>query len=103
MAKRKSVTEGKTKQSDHDQSSGSSHAHKGSVDEEGNGMLDTPAPEPGTKQEQHAMSGPEFNARVARKAYELFEGRGGETGRDVEDWLEAERRVKEEILRESQS
>jgi hypothetical protein len=45
------------------------------------------------------FSGPEFNARVARKAYELFERRGRQEGHDVEDWLEAERLVKEEILK----
>ncbi|MGH7233013.1 MAG: DUF2934 domain-containing protein [Nitrospiraceae bacterium] len=45
----------------------------------------------------------EFNARVARKAFELFERRGGDSGRDVEDWLEAERLVNEEIRKESQS
>jgi hypothetical protein len=38
----------------------------------------------------------EFNARIARKAYELFERRGRETGRDVEDWLEAERLIRQE-------
>ena len=30
---------------------------------------------------------------VARRAYELFQSRGGETGHDVEDWLEAEREL----------
>jgi|GEM_PF-1620217 hypothetical protein len=45
----------------------------------------------------------EFNARVARKAYELFQARGGDEGRDVEDWLEAERLVKEELLQQSQA
>ncbi len=45
----------------------------------------------------------EFNARVARKAYELFDARGRDEGRDVEDWLEAERLVKEELLRQSQA
>ncbi|MER3422841.1 MAG: hypothetical protein C4293_06025 [Nitrospiraceae bacterium] len=43
----------------------------------------------------------ECSARVARRAFELFERRGGGAGRDVEDWLEAERQVKEELLRES--
>jgi hypothetical protein len=38
----------------------------------------------------------EFNARVAKKAYELFERRGGAGGRDLEDWLEAERLVRQE-------
>ena len=41
------------------------------------------------------FSGPKFYARVARKAYEVFEGRGADHGHDVEDWLEAERQVKE--------
>jgi hypothetical protein len=41
----------------------------------------------------------EFYARVARKAYELFEQRGGEHGHHVDDWLEAERLVKEEMRR----
>jgi hypothetical protein len=41
----------------------------------------------------------EFNARVARKAYELFERRGHETGNDVQDWLTAEQLVKDEIAR----
>jgi hypothetical protein len=45
----------------------------------------------------------EFNARVARKAYELFEARGRDEGRDVEDWLEAERLVKEELVQQSQA
>ena len=44
---------------------------------------------------------PEFNARVARKAYELFERRGGDTGQDVQDWLEAERLVREEMQQEN--
>ena len=38
----------------------------------------------------------EFNMQIARKAYELFLRRGGESGRDVEDWLEAERLVRQE-------
>jgi hypothetical protein len=44
---------------------------------------------------------PEFNARVARKAYELFERRGGDEGQDVQDWLEAERLVREEMQQEN--
>jgi hypothetical protein len=30
---------------------------------------------------------------VARRAYDLFVSRGGQHGRDVEDWLEAEREL----------
>ena len=47
----------------------------------------------------HPFKAAEFNARVARKAYELFERRGGGTGNDVQDWLTAEQLVKEEIAR----
>jgi hypothetical protein len=32
---------------------------------------------------------------VAHRAYELFLERGGEHGHDVEDWLKAEREVRE--------
>ena len=31
---------------------------------------------------------------IARRAYELFEARGGEHGHDVEDWLEAQSELK---------
>ena len=34
---------------------------------------------------------------VRRRAYELFEARGRQPGRDVEDWLEAEREVKRHL------
>jgi len=32
-------------------------------------------------------------ARIARRAYELFQDRGGEHGRHEEDWLTAEREL----------
>jgi hypothetical protein len=41
-------------------------------------------------------SAEDFDNRVARKAYELFEDRGRTPGEDVEDWLEAERLIKSE-------
>lgn len=34
--------------------------------------------------------------KIAQRAYELYERRGGEWGHDMEDWLEAERAVREE-------
>jgi hypothetical protein len=40
--------------------------------------------------------GEQFYASIAKKAYELFEGRGRAHGHDVDDWLEAERLVMEE-------
>jgi hypothetical protein len=40
----------------------------------------------------------ELYERVARKAYELYQERGEEPGHDLDDWLAAERLVKEELL-----
>jgi len=39
----------------------------------------------------------QFYAKVAKKAYELYEGRGGEHGHDMDDWLEAEQLVVKEL------
>ena len=32
---------------------------------------------------------------IARRAYQLYEERGGEHGRDLEDWFEAERELRQ--------
>jgi Protein of unknown function (DUF2934) len=32
--------------------------------------------------------------QIARRAYEIFEARGGQHGRDLEDWLQAERELR---------
>jgi hypothetical protein len=48
-------------------------------------------------EEVRMNDGEELKARIARKAYELFEQRGGGVGREVEDWLQAERIIKDEI------
>jgi hypothetical protein len=40
-----------------------------------------------------APNGGAITDRVALRAYERFLARGGEHGRDVEDWLEAEREI----------
>ena len=45
------------------------------------------------------ISESEFRSRVARKAFELYEGRGGESGNEIEDWIQAERLVREELVR----
>jgi hypothetical protein len=37
--------------------------------------------------------------KIALRAYQIFERRGGESGHDLEDWLEAERGVREEAAR----
>jgi hypothetical protein len=35
--------------------------------------------------------------RIAARAFELYQARGGEHGQDLADWLQAERQVDEEI------
>jgi hypothetical protein len=45
---------------------------------------------------QSQISNPEdYNAKVANKAYELFERRGFQHGYHIEDWFQAERIIKE--------
>jgi len=43
------------------------------------------------------VSKEEFMQLVQKKAYELYVKRGCKSGNDLEDWLRAERIVKEEI------
>lgn len=38
---------------------------------------------------------------IARRAYELFQQRGGELGHEEEDWLRAEKDLREEKARAS--
>jgi Protein of unknown function (DUF2934) len=38
--------------------------------------------------------------RIARRAHEIYEARGGEHGKALEDWLEAQRQVDAELARE---
>jgi DUF2934 family protein len=35
----------------------------------------------------------DLNGHVSRRAYDLFLARGGEHGRDLEDWTQAEREL----------
>jgi len=39
----------------------------------------------------------EVRERIAKKAYELYEQRGREAKRDLEDWLKAEELVRKEM------
>jgi len=39
----------------------------------------------------------EYDAQVARLAYALYLKRGGEHGRDLDDWLQAERIVQQAL------
>jgi hypothetical protein len=36
--------------------------------------------------------------QVAKRAYEIFESRGGRHGADLDDWLEAERQLKQVMV-----
>lgn len=47
--------------------------------------------------EQVTYDTEQFKERIARKAYALFEQRGREVGHEVDDWLEAERMIREEM------
>jgi hypothetical protein len=49
-----------------------------------------PAPQTSSTQDGNSRSD-----LIARRAYERFQMRGGEHGRDQEDWLEAERELNE--------
>jgi hypothetical protein len=40
-------------------------------------------------------AGPPTPDEIAQEAHAIYMSRGGEHGRDVEDWLEAERRLRE--------
>ena len=39
---------------------------------------------------------------VARRAYDLFEARGGEPGHELEHWLDAERQLNQTLPSDSQ-
>jgi len=52
-------------------------------------QIDEPTPEPA----EPRMS------RIARRAHEIYEARGGRHGRAMEDWLTAERQIDDEIDR----
>jgi hypothetical protein len=42
-------------------------------------------------------------ARIARRAHEIYEARGGQHGRDMDDWLQAEREIDSEIGRDDRT
>lgn len=46
---------------------------------------------------ENRISREEFMQLVQKKAYELYEERGCQPGNDLEDWLTAERLVKEDL------
>ena len=36
-------------------------------------------------------------SRIAQRAHEIYEARGGQDGKDLDDWLQAEREIDAEI------
>jgi hypothetical protein len=46
-----------------------------------------------TEAESTTITGSISQADIARRAFELYCGRGGQHGSDVEDWLQAEREL----------
>ena len=58
------------------------------------GTPDSPKPSrPSKKANGHADNLNDADA-VARRAYEIYQNRGGNHGADLDDWLEAERQLK---------
>ena len=42
---------------------------------------------------REALEGERLREAIARRAYELYQRRGGAHGRDLDDWLQAEREL----------
>jgi hypothetical protein len=53
----------------------------------------------GTSQEPTSES---LHSRIQERAFRLFQERGGQHGRDMQDWVEAERQVRIEAAREQE-
>ena len=43
-------------------------------------------------------SGQATHRDIARRAYELYEARGREHGHDIDDWLQAERELRDSVM-----
>jgi len=59
----------------------------------GNGRIEPKATEASGGEERAAGTGGnlELDAEIRRRAYQLYVERGGEHGRDLDDWLQAKR------------
>ena len=53
--------------------------------------ISRPSPESG--KEERSVVNPAREEEIKRRAYELYLERGEEPGRDLEDWLQAEREL----------
>ena len=59
-----------------------------------NGASDSPKPARMSKKGNGATDDIKSPDAVARRAYEIYQNRGGNDGADLDDWLEAERQLK---------
>jgi hypothetical protein len=59
-----------------------------------NGATDSPAPTRKSTTRGNGASNSASDDDVARRAYEIYQNRGGNHGADLDDWLEAERQLK---------
>ena len=59
-----------------------------------NGTSDAPKPVRPTRKGNGVATDLNDPAAVARRAYEIYENRGGSHGADLDDWLEAERQLR---------
>ncbi|MEO0081350.1 MAG: DUF2934 domain-containing protein [candidate division WOR-3 bacterium] len=49
------------------------------------------------KPESKSFCPEDYIERIRVRAYELYLARGGQHGRDLDDWLEAEKQVRKEL------
>jgi hypothetical protein len=56
-----------------------------------NGASGSPTPPRASKKGNGALNDPDA---VARRAFEIYQSRGGNHGADLDDWLEAERQLR---------
>lgn len=81
------------------ESSLDSKAKKGSVPKTGGRQIRPAVKAAGTsdsllnRDAQTIAGDGDLRARIARRAYELYERRGGHPGQDLDDWVKAEREV----------
>jgi hypothetical protein len=59
-----------------------------------NSTSESPKPTRTPKPDNGAAEGINDPDAVARRAYEIYQRRGGDHGADLDDWLEAERQLK---------
>jgi len=56
-------------------------------------MLESPDHDVSVEEDPKNIYFKALGARIAQRAYELYEANGGRHGHDMEDWLEAERQI----------